>query len=522
MSNLENRSLSDIKQIAEIGITTLISSYFFTMGYINSFALPIKIDFFQAGYFIITLFSDSILVLLFDLSLGLIDLSIKILKLPIYIFTFLKERSDFDIVIIYNLIFSNFLKNNYLLLISIYFVITIIFYIKSRYRKTFEKMLAPFIFVWKKINSLYFSFKILVYYIIYIVFCKLFFESINLKYSFFNFFYEIQKELGFCIRFAGMLEERNSCRYVSRVFYHLEWYINNIRDVFFMFSLLIAIFSVPIFIALNINKNTQFKIHSRDFLLLVLFILLSVSWSYNLGRNYLGSVIDYPIYRSSPNTIDERVQIWRDKNDYFYVECKENSSSLIKGFNTQTDEMFYLGFLDNHSHPNLCPKQKKGIITKDFDDKRPFKNCYYESSKDVVFSANNCFKVSNNVLLTPLGTVSPCYVHISKLVGVFKEKDTPFPGDLMEHYENNFEHIPINKSKGPISNISFSIGHKPQWDTRYISFKELSQPSLIKDMSERKIYNSLKESSELWYGYKIPTIFLAFVEGISKNFPKCD
>jgi len=72
MENQINQSYSYIKQIAEIGITSLISAYFFTTGYINSFALPIKVDFFQSGYFLITLLADSIPILLFDLLAGIL------------------------------------------------------------------------------------------------------------------------------------------------------------------------------------------------------------------------------------------------------------------------------------------------------------------------------------------------------------------------------------------------------------------------------------------------------------------
>ena len=39
------------------------------------------------------------------------------------------------------------------------------------------------------------------------------------------------------------------------------------------------------------------------------------------------------------------------------------------------------------------------------------------------------FKVSNNVLLTPVGALSPCRVHISKLVGVFMEQYEPLPNN---------------------------------------------------------------------------------------------
>ena len=72
---------SFIKQTAEIGVTTLISAYFFTAGYINSFSLPIRVDFFQSGYFLIVLLADSVPAFLFDFFTG-------ILKLPIYIFSF--------------------------------------------------------------------------------------------------------------------------------------------------------------------------------------------------------------------------------------------------------------------------------------------------------------------------------------------------------------------------------------------------------------------------------------------------
>ena len=215
-----------------------------------------------------------------------------------------------------------------------------------------------------------------------------------------NIFGRIQEKLGFCRHFAGMGEEKFSCVMASNFLYDLEFYINNITKFIFISTLLFVIFSIPIFIALNFNKDDSFKFKSKSFFSLLLVVLLSISSSYYLGRIYLGKFIDYPTYRPDITKTEENVQIWRDKNDYFYIECKDTSSSLIKGVNTQTDKVFYTGYLDKSVHPSLCPQSKKKKKTA-FKDKVTYENCYYKNNKNEILMADFCVALSNYVVVNP-------------------------------------------------------------------------------------------------------------------------
>ena len=520
MQDKQENPYSFVKQTAEIGVTTLISAYFFTAGYINSFSLPIRVDFFQSGYFLIVLLADSVPAFLFDFFTG-------ILKLPIYIFLFFTNAvSNFNIL--YKAILQPFIENwIFLIVVSIsVLIIATIFYIKLKYQVFFKKLLNPFIFLWRKTKLISPHFRFFIFYIIYMTFIKTILKFKDLK-LFTSIFGSIQKKLGACRHFSGIEEEKNPCIKVSNFLYDLEFYINNIGNVIFILTLLFVTFSIPIFIKLYFNGNYNFKFKSKEFLSLLLVILLSISSSYYLGRVYLEKFIDYPVYRADITKTEQRVQIWRDKNDYFYVECKETSGSSIKGVNTQTEEVFYTRYLDKSTHPKLCPQSKKKKKTT-FKDKVKYTNCHYKNSKDEVLAADFCVGLSNYIVVRPRGSLLQCYIHSSQIVEFFEDKTKPpylyrVTDKDMKRYKDNYKHTPITKRKNPLSSPGFSI---TQYTKRYgPSIPEGSHKILFIYSFENfattfEIVEFTKAKKP--FGYKIEIVSHMPFKDIKTHFPKCD
>ena len=164
---MKNGSYSYIKQIAEIGVTTLISAYFFTAGYINSFSLPIRVDFFQSGYFLITLLTDSVPTFLFNVFTG-------ILKLPIYIYSFFSNLPP-DFHILYKIILQPVIDDWIFIAVTVttILIILIMFFIKLKFPSFLRKILTPFVFLWRKTKVIYPPYKFIIIYISYITLIKI-------------------------------------------------------------------------------------------------------------------------------------------------------------------------------------------------------------------------------------------------------------------------------------------------------------------------------------------------------------
>ncbi|MDE0151686.1 MAG: hypothetical protein OXK80_04215 [Bdellovibrionales bacterium] len=199
--------------------------------------------------------------------------------------------------------------------------------------------------------------KFLLGFIVIILFLKIFLD-LNYKFAIkFNsslFSSLIFKNESICL----MSDPENTYMWVVKLFNcissnflsRLSDLIVRVDDILLFAGIIITIFSIPLFIHLFKGINF-FKV--KNFLILMLVILISGSFSYSLGRYYLVKFISYPEYRVNIKTKEKIVQIWKGKNYSFYVKCKEHGVSVVEGVN-KNDKIFYIGWLDKHIHPNVC------------------------------------------------------------------------------------------------------------------------------------------------------------------------
>ena len=299
----EKPPISLIQHLITLGTVVLFSSYFFTRGYIHSFALPIRANFSESGYFVLSLIADSVLPPIFSIVTSIWCLMIILVIIL---------RKKLQILRIHW--FSKFIKN-----LSV---------------------------LWKNIAPLTF----LIFFIFIISICKFILDT-----DFFNFSNLIDKPQS-AVSYDEVVKFLTSSQ-LYKIFYHLQNKIMyklyiifyGFKSFIFLVTVLVIVFAIPLFIVIFIN----FLYNIKHLLIFLLIIIISASSSYSLGRNYLSKFINYPKYRVDSKTIGYKIQIWRDKNYYFYVECKKYGVSFIKGENTN-GKLFYVGTLIRDKHPTLC------------------------------------------------------------------------------------------------------------------------------------------------------------------------
>ena len=300
--NNENNTISLLQYIGTIVTVALFSAYFFTRGYIHSFSLPIRVDLLESGYFMLTLIADGILPIIFP-----VFTNIYILAIILVAFANIRFR------------FINF--------------------------RFFSKLNFSFIKV-KNITPLSF----LIYFMLFIFFLKIILDS---KLP----FYKLQKFL-FKIK-VDQITDSNV--YTKKIYSILFNFLDKIISLFsegtsliFSFSLIIIVFSMPIFISLFFKTKDFFKVNPiKNSLIFISIVLISASSSYFLGKDYSGKFVYHYEYRNSTKTKERVVQIWKSVNYYFYVKCKDYGVSFIEGVN-KNDKIFYVGYIDKLTHHNIC------------------------------------------------------------------------------------------------------------------------------------------------------------------------
>ena len=241
-----------IRQATEIGITTLISAYFFTTGYINSFSLPIKTDVFQSGYFLITLFADSIPSFLFNIIT-------EAWKLPLHLLTFFRNSLNLTIVT-WKFVIENKIV---VVIVTILLVSLSMVFVKLKTLDFLKKKtsLIMSLQIQKKLKFMHPPFRFPFYYILFIMIVKLILDQKNVG-LFTTTFGNIQKELQTCVTFAGP-ESKFSCADATIFLYDVEFYINSSVDIVFILAILFITFSIPIFIRLNSKNIRNFGLASK-------------------------------------------------------------------------------------------------------------------------------------------------------------------------------------------------------------------------------------------------------------------
>ncbi len=298
--------MSLIQYLITLGTVALFSSYFFTRGYIHSFSLPIRANFSESGYFMLSLIADSMLPSIFSIFTSIWFLTI-ILAIILY-------------------------KNLQIL--------------RIHWLSKISKNLSA---LWKKITPL----KFFIGFILTISICKLILDMNFFNFS--NLIDKSQSEIGYdeVVKFITSSK-------LYKIFYHLQnkiayWLyliVYGFKSFIFLITVLLIVFAIPLFITIFI-KSTDFLYNMKHLLIFLLIIIISASSSYSLGRSYLSKFINYPKYRVDSKKVEYKIQIWRDKNYYFYVECKEYGVSFIKGENIN-GKLFYVGTLIRDKHPTVC------------------------------------------------------------------------------------------------------------------------------------------------------------------------
>lgn len=301
--NNTNENITVIHYLITLGTVSLFSSYFFTRGYIHSFSLPVKVDFIESGYFILGIISDRIFPIIFsiftDIWFWIILLTISmILKIKFLKFDFFSKLKK--------IVFNWITPLRFLML----FMFSILF---LRFVLNAE---SPKIFSWIDTPD----------------------PSVSPD----------------TVMQTIMSKTYSILFYIQRAI--MKWLyiiVYGFKSFVFLVVSIFTVFSIPVFIFIFADKQKNFFKKTTHFLIFLLIILTSTSSSYSLGKDYLSKFIHYPEYRTDIKTTQMKIQIWRDKNSYFYVECKEYGVSVIKGEDVN-GKISYIGYLIRSRHPTVC------------------------------------------------------------------------------------------------------------------------------------------------------------------------
>ena len=141
--------------------------------------------------------------------------------------------------------------------------------------------------------------------------------------------------------------------FLDKLEFFLTRFPESLKTWTFFIILIIIIFSIPLFINLFIKKENFFKTNfAKNFFIFLSVCLISASSSYFFGHKHLWKLARRYEYRVDTKTKEKRVQIWKESNYYFYVNCKQHGVSFIKGEN-KNDKVFYVSYLNKRKHPSV-------------------------------------------------------------------------------------------------------------------------------------------------------------------------